>query len=258
VGPGAGVFELEQADPVVVGVDEPGGQREAEVGDAVDGAQPGQLPDRDAAGPRVNRVQARRSARSSRSACGMSMQNGRISVGLSVSRTLIATSVRTWAGGAGATGLHAGRLRLRTRSGERVHARLVRQLMTHLRNGDQLHAVEIGIALGEGVAELGCRLAEPRDVVLFADYQQDRRLGSARGDLGCTGDDGTGRPPTTPHGPRTQVEPTTELVKAASNSSAAWSVTGPCRLSTASSHPSHSNSSAPPGGIREPLRGRPR
>src|SRR4029450_6996080 len=43
------LLELEQADPVVVGVDEPGGQGEAEVGDALHGAQLGEVLDRDTA-----------------------------------------------------------------------------------------------------------------------------------------------------------------------------------------------------------------
>src|SRR5215471_1485468 len=50
-GPHAGIVELEQADPVVVGDHEPGRQREPEVGDAVDGAQLGEFLDLDAAGP---------------------------------------------------------------------------------------------------------------------------------------------------------------------------------------------------------------
>src|SRR5215472_1676985 len=50
-GPHAGIVELEQADPVVVRVHEPGRQREPEVGDAVDGAQLGEFLDLDAAGP---------------------------------------------------------------------------------------------------------------------------------------------------------------------------------------------------------------
>src|SRR4029453_13570 len=48
-----GLFELEQAEPVVVGVDEPGRQGEAEVGDAVDGAQLGEVLDLDAAGAQL-------------------------------------------------------------------------------------------------------------------------------------------------------------------------------------------------------------
>jgi hypothetical protein len=51
VEPDAGVLELEQPDPVVVRVDEPGRQREADVGDAVDGAQLGQVLELDASGP---------------------------------------------------------------------------------------------------------------------------------------------------------------------------------------------------------------
>jgi hypothetical protein len=49
MGPHGGFFELEQADPVVGGVDEPGPKGEAEVGDALGGAQLGQVLDLDAA-----------------------------------------------------------------------------------------------------------------------------------------------------------------------------------------------------------------
>ena len=53
VGPYTGIFELEQADPVVMGVDEPGRQREPEVGHPVDGAQLGEVLDGDAPGPQL-------------------------------------------------------------------------------------------------------------------------------------------------------------------------------------------------------------
>src|SRR5262245_33402735 len=48
-----GLFQLEEADGVVVGVGEPGGECEADVGDAVHGAQLGQVLDGDAARPQA-------------------------------------------------------------------------------------------------------------------------------------------------------------------------------------------------------------
>src|SRR5262249_23265861 len=47
-GPAVRLLELEEADRVVVGVGEPGGEREPDVGDAVDSAQSGEILDLDA------------------------------------------------------------------------------------------------------------------------------------------------------------------------------------------------------------------
>src|SRR5215510_6033110 len=48
-----GLFQLEEADRVVVGVGEPGGEREPDVGDAVDSAQSGEILDLDASRPEL-------------------------------------------------------------------------------------------------------------------------------------------------------------------------------------------------------------